>query len=134
MSTAVIAFPPFGEDGEEQPENEAFLASLPAYLRDVRARRELTREDLPLRGDSMDDPQLSAAAQRVWDAEKREARCLAEKHRALAELYSRDGEYEEAAEVDAVETTRAALALRVTGSAAGWHLRDAYQAVHLFPR
>lgn len=134
MSTAVIAFPPSDEDGEEQVADEAFLASLPAYLRNVSARRELTREDLPRRGGSMDDPQLSAAAQRVWDAEKHEARCLAEKHRALAELYSHDGDYEEVAEVDAVDTTRAALALRVTGSAAGWHLRDAYQAVHLFPR
>ncbi|ATG53215.1 HNH endonuclease [Brachybacterium vulturis] len=82
----------------------------------------------------MDDPQLSAATQRVWDAEKQEARCLAEKHRALAELYEHDGEYEEVTEVDSVDATRAALALRVTTGAAGWYLRDAYQAVHLFPR
>lgn len=47
MSTAVIAFPPSDEDGEEQVADEAFLASLPAYLRNVSARRELTREDLP---------------------------------------------------------------------------------------
>lgn len=126
--------PPFDADDRDEAAEAAFLASLPSHLRDVTARRELTRSSLPLRGHSMDNPQLSAVTQRVWDAEKQEARCLAEKHRALAELYDHDGDYEEAAEVEAVDATRAGLALRVTTGAARWHLRDAYQAVHLFPR
>src|SRR5699024_3846678 len=143
MSTVVAACPPFdgddregqdGWDGLGEVAAEAFLASLPRHLREVRARRELTREDLPRRGGSVEEPQLSAATQRVWDAQVQEARALAEKYRALAELYRHDGEYEEVAELDSVDTTRAALALRVTGGAAGWQLRDGYQAVHLFPR
>ncbi|WP_394217159.1 HNH endonuclease signature motif containing protein [Brachybacterium vulturis] len=125
---------PFDEGGRDEAVEAAFLASLPPRLRNVSARQELTRSSLPLRGRSMDDPQLSAVTQRVWDAEKQEARCLAEKHRALAELYEHDGQYEETAEVEAVDAARAGLALRVTTGAAGWHLRDAYQAVHLFPR
>ena len=143
MSTVVAASPPFdgddrddgdGWDGLGDVAAEAFLASLPRHLREVRARRELTREDLPRRGGSVEEPQLSAATQRVWDAQVQEARALAEKYRALAELYRHDGEYEEVTELDSVDTTRAALALRVTGGAAGWQLRDGYQAVHLFPR
>ena len=141
MSTAAAVRLPFDDDGGREDRedrgdheaDEAFLASLPPHLRDVRARRELTREDLPRRGGSLEDPQLSAAAQRVWDARVSEGRCLARKHRALAELYAHDGDYEEVAELDSVDTTRAALALRVTGGAAGWQLRDAYHAVHLFP-
>ena len=129
---------PFGDDGRDDAAaagaEEAFLESLPPRLREVRARRELTRDDLPRRGDSIDDPQLSAATQRVWDAERAEARCLAEKHRALADLYEHEGEYEEICEVDSVDAARAGLALRVTSGAATWQLRDAYQAVHLFPR
>ncbi|MDN6400926.1 MAG: hypothetical protein L0K01_10835, partial [Brachybacterium sp.] len=125
---------PFDEDGRGETAAAAFLASLPPRLRNISARQGLTRDALPRRGESMDDPQLSAATQRVWDAEKHEARCLAEKHRALADLYDHDGEYEEAPEVDSVSATRAGLALRVTSSAASWHLRDGYQAVHLFPR
>jgi len=159
MSAAVSAPSPFkddehGSDGHEgradgstkameAPEATAvaeeateptFLESLPRHLRSVNARAVLTREDLPRRGDSLDDPQLSAATQRVWDAQKQEARGLAEKYRALADLYEHDGDYEEVTELDSVNTTRAALALRVTGSAAGWQLRDAYQAVHQFPQ
>src|SRR5699024_5049447 len=140
MSTGVAACPPFdgddreGWDGLGDVAAEVFLASLPRHLREVRARRELTRQDLPRRGGSVEEPQLSAATQRVWDAQVQEARALAEKYRALAELYQHDGEYEEVTELDSVDTTRAALALRVTGGAAGWQLRDGYQAVHLFPR
>src|SRR5699024_4748620 len=140
MSTVVAASPPFdgddedGRDGLGDVAAEAFLASLPPHLREVRARQELTRRDLPRRGGSIEEPQLSAATQRVWDAQVQEARALAEKHRALAELYQHDGEYEEVTELDSVDTTRAALALRIIGSAAGWQLRDGYQAVHLFPR
>ena len=140
MSTVVATSPPFdgddedGRDGLEDMAAEAFLASLPPHLREVRARQELTRQDLPRRGGSVEDPQLSAATQRVWDAQVQEARALAEKHRALAELYQHDGEYEEVTELDSVDTTRAALALRITRSAAGWQLRDGYHAVHLFPR
>lgn len=133
MSAAQSARP-FEEDDDEHEAELAFLDSLPGSLRGVSARRALTREDLPRRGGSMDDPRLSAATQRIWDAEKEMARCLAEKHRALADLYELDGDYEEITEVDSVDTARAALALRVTASAAGWQLRDAHQAVHLFPR
>ena len=140
MSAVVAASPPFDGDDEDRRDGledmaaEAFLASLPPHLREVRARQELTRRDLPRRGGSVEEPQLSAATQRVWDAQVQEARALAEKHRALSELYQHDGEYEEVTELDSVDTTRAALALRITGSAAGWQLRDGYQAVHLFPR
>ena len=95
MSTAVAACPPFdgddgdGWDGLGEVVAEAFLASLPRHLREVRARRELTREDLPRRGGSVEEPQLSAATQRVWDAQVQEARALAEKHRALASRFHR---------------------------------------------
>src|SRR5699024_1910803 len=94
-STVVAASPPCdgddrddgdGWDGLGDVAAEAFLASLPRHLREVRARRELTREDLPRRGGSVEEPQLSAATQRVWDAQVQEARALAEKYRALAEL------------------------------------------------
>src|SRR5699024_12257885 len=70
MSTVVAASPPFdgddrddgdGWDGLGDVAAEAFLASLPRHLREVRARRELTREDLPRRGGSVEEPQLSAA-------------------------------------------------------------------------
>lgn len=129
---------PFDEDGRDDAAaagaEEAFLESLPHRLREVDARQALTRDDLPRRGNSMDNPQLSAATQRVWDAERAEARCLAEKLRALADLYEHDGDYEEICEVDSVEATRAGLALRVTSGAAAGQLRDAYQAAHLFPR
>ena len=99
MSAVVATSPPFdGDDGDrrdglEDMAAEAFLASLPPHLREVRARQELTRQDLPRRGGSIEEPQLSAATQRVWDAQVQEARALAEKHRALAELYQHDGEY-----------------------------------------
>ncbi|MGO1227689.1 MULTISPECIES: HNH endonuclease signature motif containing protein [unclassified Brachybacterium] len=124
----------FDDEGRDESADAAFLASLPTHLRIVTARQALTRESLPRRGKSMDDPQLSEATQRVWDAEKRTALCLAEKYRALADLYEHDGGYEEVTELDEVETLRAGLALRVTRGAAGWQLRDAYQAVHLFPQ
>src|SRR5699024_12853602 len=77
---------------------------------------------------------LTPGAHRVRAAAKSTARCLAEHSRALAELHEHEGEYEEIAEFDEVGTLRAGLALRVTRSAATWQLRDAYQAVHLFPR
>ncbi|QNN82232.1 hypothetical protein H3H54_14225 [Brachybacterium sp. Z12] len=70
----------------------------------------------------------------MWDAEKRTAAALAAQYRALAALHELDGSYEEAAELDDVDPLRAALALRVTKNAASWQLRDAHQAVHLFPR
>lgn len=123
----------FDEDGEDRSADDAYLASVPHRLRIVKAREELTRESLPRRGDSTENPQLSAATQRVWDAEKGTARCLAEQYRALADLYEHDGSYEEVTELDEVDTARAALALRVTSSGAAWQLRDAYQAVRLFP-
>lgn len=127
----------FGDDEaprENHSDAEVFLESLPRRLRVVRAREEMTRDSLPRRGNSTGDPQLSAAAQRVWDAEKRTAAALAAQYRALAALHELDGSYEEAAELDDVDPLRAALALRVTKNAASWQLRDAHQAVHLFPR
>lgn len=123
----------FEEEGRDPASDAAFLDSLPRRLRIVTAREELTREALPRRGDSLNDPQLSEATQRVWDAEKSTARALAEQYRALAALYEHDGQYEEVTELDEVDTARAALALRVTSNGAAWQLRDAYQAVHLFP-
>ena len=72
--------------------------------------------------------------QRVWDLEKITAAVQAEQYRALAELFDHDGEYEELSDGTDVDATRAALALRVTTNAASWQLRDAYQAVHLFPQ
>ncbi|AXK46156.1 HNH endonuclease signature motif containing protein [Brachybacterium saurashtrense] len=123
-----------GESPDERPDEAALLAALPERLRHVRAQRELTRDALLCRGRSEEDPQLSTAVQRVWDAQWAAGRHLAEEYRALAELHAHEGEYEEVAEMDEVDTLRAALALRVTRSAASWRLRDAYQAVHLFPR
>lgn len=123
-----------GSDPREEAIEAAFLDSLPGRLRHVSAREPLTRDSLPRRGGSTEDPQLSTAAQRVWDAQRVAARALAEEYRSLAELYGHEGEYEEVVEFDEVDTLRAALALRVTRGAAGWRLRDAYQAVHLFPR
>ena len=70
----------------------------------------------------------------MWDAERASALALAAQYRALAALHEFEGEYEDTCELDEVETLRAALGLRVTRSAASWRLRDAYQAVHHFPR
>ncbi|MDN5901264.1 MAG: hypothetical protein L0H74_14535, partial [Brachybacterium sp.] len=58
---------PFDADGRDEAAEAAFLASLPPRLRSVSARQELTRSSLPLRGYTMDNPQLSAVTQRVWD-------------------------------------------------------------------
>jgi hypothetical protein len=113
---------------------EALLGTLPPRLRRVTARRALTRDSLPERGGCADDPQLSEAAQRVWDAERALALTLAAQYRALAELHEHEGEYEEVTAFDEVDTLRAALGLRVTRTAAAWQLRDAYQAVHHLPR
>src|SRR5699024_2703917 len=134
MSAVVATSPPFDGDEPDRMAAEAFLASLPPHLREVRARQELTPRDLWRRGGTMQEPQLSAATPCAWGAQVQEPRAMDVKHRALAELYQHDGEYEEVTELDSVDTTRAALALRITGSAAGWQLRDGYQAVHLFPR
>ncbi|MEE1617896.1 HNH endonuclease signature motif containing protein [Brachybacterium sp. J153] len=116
------------------PVDPDLLASLPLRLRAVSGRTPGTREALPARGGCADDPQLSAASQRVWDAERAAARALVSQYRALAALHELEGEYEECEEVNEVDTLRAALALRVTRGAAGWRLRDAHQAVHLLPR
>ncbi|WP_246956066.1 HNH endonuclease signature motif containing protein [Brachybacterium sp. Marseille-Q7125] len=112
----------------------AVLSSLPDRYRRVLARQEITRDSLVQRGSRGDDPQLSAAAQALWDAERAHGRSLAAKLRALAALHAMEGEYEELTEVAEVDTLRAALALRVTHGAAEWQLRDGYQAVHLFSR
>lgn len=118
----------------ERDAEEALLASLPYRLRDVVARSPRTRDSLPSRGGCADDPQLSDATQRVWDAEHAVAQAQAAQYRALAALHELDGEYEEVTELDEVDTLRAALGLRVSRSAASWYLRDAYQAVHHLPR
>src|SRR5699024_6324205 len=108
MSTVVAACPPFEGEAGEGGEGlggvaaEGSRASRPRHLREVRGRRELARQDLPRRGGSIEERQLSAATQRVWDAQVQEARALAEKQRALAELYQHDGEYEEVTELDSV--------------------------------
>ena len=115
------------------PDEPALLASLPQRLRRVRSTGARTRDALPARGGCADDPQLSAATQRVWDAERAVAQSLAAQYRALAALHEHEGEYEEVCETDEVDTLRAGLGLRVTRSAAGWQLRDAYQAVHMLP-
>ena len=114
--------------------SDSLIASLPARLRRVTARRARTREALPDLGGCSDNPALSEAAQRVWDAERASALALAAQYRALAALHEFEGEYEDTCELDEVETLRAALGLRVTRSAASWRLRDAYQAVQHFPR
>ena len=129
MSTIQSGLPP-----SDAPEGGAFLDSLPRRFRNVGSRGARTREALPERGGCADDPELSAATQRVWDAERNVALSLAAQYRALAELHEHEGEYEETCEMDEVDTLRAGLGLRVTRSSAGWQLRDAYQAVHLFPR
>jgi hypothetical protein len=129
MSTIQSDPPP-----SDASEGDAFLASLPRRFRNVGSRGARTREALPERGGCADDPELSAATQRVWDAERNVALSLAAQYRALAELHEHEGEYEETCEMDEVDTLRAGLGLRVTRSSAGWQLRDAYQAVHLFPK
>lgn len=116
------------------PEETALLAALPPRLRRVGSSGVRTRDALPARGGCADDPQLSAATQRVWDAERAVAQSLAAQYRALAALHEHEGEYEETCEMDEVDTLRAGLGLRVTRSSAGWQLRDAYQAVHMLPR
>ncbi|GAA1487465.1 HNH endonuclease signature motif containing protein [Brachybacterium sacelli] len=125
-----------GDDPQEDfdPSDLAFLASLPRRLRQVTARTPLTREGLPDRGESSEDPRLSAAAQLVWDAEKDSARALASRYRAVAALHDCEADGEEPADEDDLDTRRAALALRVTDGVAAWELRSAHQAVDQFPR
>src|SRR5690606_24090479 len=66
----------------ERDAEEALLASLPYRLRDVVARSPRTRDSLPSRGGCADDPQLSDATQRVWDAEHAVAQAQAAQYRA----------------------------------------------------
>ena len=133
-SPAVTASPSAPATTSPDPVDDALIASLPARFRRVGARQARTRAALPDLGGCADDPALSEAAQRVWDAERATALALAAQYRALAALHEFEGEYEDACELDEVETLRAALGLRVTRSAASWRLRDAYQAVNHFPR
>lgn len=133
-SPAVTASPSAPAATSPDPVDDALIASLPARFRRVGARQARTRDALPDLGGCADDPALSEAAQRVWDAERATALALAAQYRALAALHEFEGEYEDACELDEVETLRAALGLRVTRSAASWRLRDAYQAVNHFPR
>ncbi|WP_193103957.1 HNH endonuclease signature motif containing protein [Brachybacterium sp. FME24] len=126
------------ESGDEgrgvDPSVLAFLDSLPRRLRQVNARKPLTRAALPVRGESTGDPVLSAAAQRAWDAEKNSALALAERYRAVAALYSCEVDGEVPEDEDDLDTVRTALALRVTHGVANWELRTAHQAVDQFPR
>ncbi len=137
--SAVACSSPAGDgdrdDADLSAADLAFLASLPQRLRVVRARSPLTRDDVPSRGQCDDAPELGAAAQRVWDAERSSARALAERYRALAELHAMEtaGDPQEALSED-LDTLRAALALRVTHGVADWELRCAHRAVHDFPR
>ena len=133
-SPVVTASPSAPAATSPDPVDDALIASLPARFRRVGARQARTRDALPDLGGCADDPALSEAAQRVWDAERATALALAAQYRALAALHEFEGEYEDACELDEVETLRAALGLRVTRSAASWRLRDAYQAVNHFPR
>ena len=138
MSTTQSDSSPNGSPERDEPgrgvdSTSSLFDSLPRRLRHVAGRSARTRESLPERGGCADDPQLSEATQRIWDAERASALALAAQYRALAALHEFEGDYEETTELDEVETLRAALGLRVTRSAASWHLRDAHQAVHQFP-
>ncbi|WME22388.1 HNH endonuclease signature motif containing protein [Brachybacterium sp. GU-2] len=133
-SSAVTASPSAPATTSPDPADDALIAALPARFRRVGARQARTRDALPDLGGCADDPALSEAAQRVWGAERATALALAAQYRALAALHEFEGEYEDACELDEVETLCAALGLRVTRSAASWRLRDAYQAVNHFPR
>lgn len=113
-------------------DERAFLDSLPRRLQIVDARSPLTRDGLPDRTECGKDPELGAAAQRVWDAEKSSARALAGRYRALAELF--DCEREDDEDEEDVTTARAAIALRVTHGVARWELRSAHRAAHHLPR
>ncbi|MGP9681041.1 MULTISPECIES: HNH endonuclease signature motif containing protein [unclassified Brachybacterium] len=127
--------PPVGgesDDEDRQAADRAFLESLPRRLQIVDARSPLTRDGLPDRTDCGKDPELGAAAQQVWDAEKASARALAGRYRALAELF--DHEREDDEDEDDVTTARAAIALRVTHGVARWELRSAHRAAHHLPR
>lgn len=131
-----------GEPMSLMDDDAGFLASLPRRLREVNARRPVTRDVLPELGDSAQEPALSSATQQVWDAEKKVASALAERYRALAALHIHDSfddgpasDEDSDSRLEAeVDGTRAAIALRVTYGAATWQLRDAHKAVHTFPR
>lgn len=130
---------PWNDESNDEPGGDeraavdrAFLESLPRRLQIVDARSPLTRDGLPGRTDCGKDPELGAAAQRVWDAEKASARALAGRYRALAELFDCEREDDEAEED--VTTARAAIALRVTHGVARWELRSAHRAAHHLPR
>lgn len=131
-----------GDPAALTEDDTTFLASLPRRLREVNARRSVSRDSLPELGDSAQEPALSAATQQVWDAEKKVASALAERYRALAGLHIHDaiddgpvGDEDPDSRLEAeVDGTRAAIALRVTYGAATWQLRDAHKAVHSLPR
>lgn len=116
---------------ERTAPEQSFLESLPRRLRIVDARSPLTRVGLPDRTDCGKDPELGAAAQRVWDAERASARALAGRYRALAELFDCEMENDDLEED--VPTVRAAIALRVTHGVARWELRSAHRATQHLP-
>ena len=139
MSAVACGLPAEGHDDRGDADlsavDLALLASLPQRLRIVEARSPLTRDSFPSRAQCADEPELSAAAQRVWDAEKGSARALAERYRAVAELYTVEmPDDPQGGLADDLDTLRAALALRVTHGVADWELRSAHHAVHHFPR
>lgn len=123
---------PSWDDDEDDATEQRFLNSLPLRLRIVNARSPFTRDGLPQRADCADDPTLSAAARRVWDAENGSATALAERFRALAELVT--CEVGEAPEESDLEAARASITLRVTQGVARWELLSAHRAVHHLPR
>lgn len=135
--SAVVSTPSAdGDDelGDFDASDLAFLASLPQRLRQVDTHKPLTREDLPTRGRSKENPRLSDATQLAWDAEKSSARALASRYRAVAALYTCEADGDEQCDEEDLDTIRTALALRVTDGAARWELRTARQAVDQFPR
>src|SRR5690606_15726951 len=103
-SPVVTASPSAPAATSPDPVDDALIASLPARFRRVGARQARTRDALPDLGGCADDPALSEAAQRVWDAERATSFALAAQYRALAALHEFEGEYEDACELDEVET------------------------------
>src|SRR5690606_31313046 len=109
---------------------------IPHRFRLVRARRRVTRANLPASAEAGSDVQLGSALQGLWDAEASAATLLARRTRILADLYAEPTEADHGGECLQLELNadRAALAMQVTRNVALRRIRDARMAVDTLPR
>jgi hypothetical protein len=94
----------------------------------------LSRESLAERTFAVEGPDLSEELRGIWDLAVRESQLAAALMRRLAPLWvDRDAEDAPAHEGD-VEDVQAAVALRTTTTVSYGRIRDAHEALTLFPR